>query len=93
MAPLILITRRGTFTRRYIQDLIRLKDEPETARELYDRMLALYPDPSIPDHSGVARTPPRVWRRPDDSRGLNFQAPDLMLSVAYLNGPRIGVEH
>jgi glyoxylase-like metal-dependent hydrolase (beta-lactamase superfamily II) len=31
-------------TRRYIQDFIRLKDETATARELYDRMLALYPD-------------------------------------------------
>src|SRR6266403_1356763 len=29
-------------TRRYIQDFIRLKDETATARELYDRMLALY---------------------------------------------------
>lgn len=31
-------------TRRYIQDFIRLKDETSTAQELYDRMLALYPD-------------------------------------------------
>lgn len=31
-------------TRRYIQDFIRLDDETGTARELYDRMLALYPD-------------------------------------------------
>ncbi|UCI32647.1 MBL fold metallo-hydrolase [Mesorhizobium sp. B4-1-4] len=31
-------------TRRYIQDFIRLDDETATARELYDRMLALYPD-------------------------------------------------
>lgn len=31
-------------TRRYIQDFIRLKDETATAKELYDRMLALYPD-------------------------------------------------
>jgi glyoxylase-like metal-dependent hydrolase (beta-lactamase superfamily II) len=31
-------------TRRYIQDFIRLKDETATAQELYDRMLALYPD-------------------------------------------------
>ena len=30
--------------RRYIQDFIRLKDETATAQELYDRMLALYPD-------------------------------------------------
>ena len=31
-------------TRRYIQDFIRLNEEAATARELYDRMLALYPD-------------------------------------------------
>jgi glyoxylase-like metal-dependent hydrolase (beta-lactamase superfamily II) len=31
-------------TRGYIQDFIRLKDETATAQELYDRMLALYPD-------------------------------------------------
>jgi glyoxylase-like metal-dependent hydrolase (beta-lactamase superfamily II) len=31
-------------TRHYIQDFIRLKDETATAQELYDRMLALYPD-------------------------------------------------
>lgn len=31
-------------TRRYIQDFIRLDDETRTAQELYDRMLALYPD-------------------------------------------------
>jgi glyoxylase-like metal-dependent hydrolase (beta-lactamase superfamily II) len=31
-------------TRRYIQDFVRLKDETATAQELYDRMLALYPD-------------------------------------------------
>lgn len=31
-------------TRRYIQDFIRLDDQTHTAQELYDRMLALYPD-------------------------------------------------
>jgi glyoxylase-like metal-dependent hydrolase (beta-lactamase superfamily II) len=31
-------------TRRYIQDFIRLNNETATAHELYDRMLALYPD-------------------------------------------------
>jgi len=31
-------------TRRYIQDFIRLDDQTRTAQELYDRMLALYPD-------------------------------------------------
>ncbi len=31
-------------TRRYIQDFMRADDETQTARELYDRMLALYPD-------------------------------------------------
>jgi glyoxylase-like metal-dependent hydrolase (beta-lactamase superfamily II) len=31
-------------TRRYIQDFIRLNEEAATARELYDRMLVLYPD-------------------------------------------------
>jgi glyoxylase-like metal-dependent hydrolase (beta-lactamase superfamily II) len=31
-------------TRRYIQDFIRLNEEAATARELNDRMLALYPD-------------------------------------------------
>ena len=31
-------------TRNYIRDFIRLSGETATARELYDRMLALYPD-------------------------------------------------
>jgi len=31
-------------TRRYIQDFMRLNKETATARELYDRMLTLYPD-------------------------------------------------
>lgn len=31
-------------TRRYIQDFIRLDDQTTTARDLYDRMLGLYPD-------------------------------------------------
>jgi glyoxylase-like metal-dependent hydrolase (beta-lactamase superfamily II) len=31
-------------TRRYIQDFIRFRDQTATAQELYDRMLALYPD-------------------------------------------------
>jgi glyoxylase-like metal-dependent hydrolase (beta-lactamase superfamily II) len=31
-------------TRQYIHDFIRLDDETGTAQELYDRMLALYPD-------------------------------------------------
>jgi len=31
-------------TRQYILDFIRLNDDTGTARELYDRMLALYPD-------------------------------------------------
>jgi len=31
-------------TRRYIQDFMRLSEETATARELYDRMLARYPD-------------------------------------------------
>ena len=31
-------------TRRYIHDFIRLSEETAIARELYDRMLALYPD-------------------------------------------------
>lgn len=35
-------------TRRYIQDFIRLNDETSTALELYERMLALYPDLANP---------------------------------------------
>jgi hypothetical protein len=31
-------------TRQYIRDFIRLCGETATARELYDRMLAIYPD-------------------------------------------------
>jgi hypothetical protein len=31
-------------TRRYIHDFMRLNEETATARELYDRMLTLYPD-------------------------------------------------
>jgi len=35
-------------TRRYLQDFIRLNDQTKTARELYDGMLALYPDRANP---------------------------------------------
>lgn len=35
-------------TRQYIRDFIRLNDETQTARELYDRMLALYPERANP---------------------------------------------
>jgi glyoxylase-like metal-dependent hydrolase (beta-lactamase superfamily II) len=35
-------------TRRYIRDFIRLNDATKTARELYDRMLELYPDRANP---------------------------------------------
>ena len=31
-------------TRKYIRDFIRLNESTKTARELYDRMLELYPD-------------------------------------------------
>ena len=35
-------------TRQYIRDFIRLNDATKTARELYDRMLELYPDRANP---------------------------------------------
>ena len=35
-------------TRQYLRDFIRLNDETGTPRELYDRMLALYPDRANP---------------------------------------------
>lgn len=35
-------------TRQYLQDFIRLNDATKTARELYDQMLALYPDRANP---------------------------------------------
>jgi glyoxylase-like metal-dependent hydrolase (beta-lactamase superfamily II) len=35
-------------TRRYIRDFIRLNDATKTARELYDKMLELYPDRANP---------------------------------------------
>ena len=35
-------------TRRYIRDFIRLNDSTKTARELYDKMLELYPDRANP---------------------------------------------
>ena len=35
-------------TRQYIRDFIRLNDQTSTPRELYDRMLALYPDRANP---------------------------------------------
>jgi glyoxylase-like metal-dependent hydrolase (beta-lactamase superfamily II) len=35
-------------TRQYIRDFIRLNDATETARELYDKMLELYPDRANP---------------------------------------------
>jgi hypothetical protein len=35
-------------TRQYIRDFIRLNDATKTARELYDKMLELYPDRANP---------------------------------------------
>ena len=35
-------------TRQYLRDFIRLNDATKTARELYDRMLELYPDRANP---------------------------------------------
>jgi hypothetical protein len=35
-------------TRQYIRDFVRLNDTTETARELYDKMLELYPDRANP---------------------------------------------
>jgi glyoxylase-like metal-dependent hydrolase (beta-lactamase superfamily II) len=35
-------------TRQYLRDFIRLNDSTKTARELYDQMLALYPDRANP---------------------------------------------
>jgi glyoxylase-like metal-dependent hydrolase (beta-lactamase superfamily II) len=35
-------------TRRYLQDFIRLNDATKTVRELYDRMLEIYPDRANP---------------------------------------------
>jgi len=35
-------------TRQYLRDCIRLNDATKTARELYDQMLALYPDRANP---------------------------------------------
>ena len=35
-------------TRQYIRDFIQLNDETKTARELYDKVLALYPDRANP---------------------------------------------
>jgi hypothetical protein len=35
-------------TRRYIRDFIRSNDATTTARELYDKMLELYPDRANP---------------------------------------------
>jgi hypothetical protein len=35
-------------TRQYIRNFIRLNDATKTSRELYDRMLELYPDRANP---------------------------------------------
>ena len=42
--PLVNAPRHIGETRRYIRDFMRLDVETTTAKELYDRMLALYPD-------------------------------------------------
>ena len=36
-------------TRQYLQDFIRLNDATGSARELYERMLGLYPERANPD--------------------------------------------
>jgi hypothetical protein len=60
-------------TSRYIQDFIRLNGETATAQELYDRMLALYPDRINPGSLWAARTPPRPpsRRRPNRDKALS----------------------
>ena len=50
-------------TRRYIQDFIRLDDETSTALELYDRMLALYPDRINPGSLWGAANAAKASRR------------------------------
>lgn len=43
-------------TRQYLRDFIRLNDSTKTARELYDQMLALYPDRANPGSLWSAAT-------------------------------------
>jgi hypothetical protein len=50
-------------TRRYIQDFIRLDDETSTALELYDRMLALYPERINPGSLWGAANAAKTFRR------------------------------
>ena len=50
-------------TRHYIQDFIRLDDETSTALELYDRMLALYPDRINPGSLWGAANAAKASRR------------------------------
>ena len=55
-------------TRRYIQDFNRLDEETTSARELYDRMLALYPDRINPGSlwgsANAAKTPRQAKASP-----------------------------
>jgi len=44
-------------TRQYIRDFDRIAGTTTTARELYDKMLELYPDRSIRGRSGCPRAP------------------------------------
>ena len=50
-------------TRRYIQDFIRLEDETRSARELYDRMLAVYPDRINPGSPWGSANAAKAFRR------------------------------
>jgi hypothetical protein len=54
-------------TRRYIQDFMRLDAETATARELYDRMLQIYPDRINPGSLWDNANAPKARVTPKDS--------------------------
>jgi len=72
-------------TRQYIRDFNELNNESETALQLYDRMLALYPDridlgigraPGTDPRTSMANAPPATTRQgtlPALTRGMSPQ--------------------
>jgi len=61
-------------TRQYLRDFNRLNESTSTARELYDAMLALYPNRANPGRCGEEHIRQRSWlsRRNSDLAGISL---------------------
>jgi glyoxylase-like metal-dependent hydrolase (beta-lactamase superfamily II) len=64
-------------TRNYIQDFIRLDQETTSARELYDRMLELYPERVNPGSLWRSASAAKAWSEKASGVVMNCNSPEL----------------